>query len=71
MTRQQVQTAIDEGIPFRIRMADGESYDVLERYQVALGKTNVVVVDDDGIAHVLPLPTMTGLSYLPQTNSAN
>ncbi len=38
MTRDQIQTAINEGIPFLIRMADGERYDVSDRYQVALGK---------------------------------
>ena len=36
MTRDQIQTAINEGIPFEIRMADGARYRVRERYQVWL-----------------------------------
>ncbi|RME91737.1 MAG: hypothetical protein D6766_11355 [Verrucomicrobia bacterium] len=64
MTREQVQTAIDEGIPFEIRMADGMKYRVRERYQVAVGKTAVVVFDDKDLVHVLPLLTMTGITYL-------
>jgi len=64
MTRDQVVTAINEGIPFEIRMADGAKYRVRERYQVALGRTSVVVFDDKDLAHILPLLAMTGLTYL-------
>ncbi len=46
-----------------IRMADGEKYEVSDRYQVALGKTTVIVVGEDDMPHILPLPTMTGISY--------
>ena len=45
-------------------MADGAKYRVRERYQVAAGRTSVVVFDDRDLAHLLPLLTMTGLSYL-------
>ena len=48
MTKNQIQTAINEGIPFRIRMADGQQYDVSDRYQIALGPASVVVVDPEG-----------------------
>jgi transcriptional antiterminator Rof (Rho-off) len=64
MTRDQVEIAINEGIPFVIKMADGEKYEVNDRLQVALGKTQVVVLDKEGLAHVLPLLTMTGISYV-------
>lgn len=64
MTKEHLQTAINEGIPFTIRMADGREYKVTDRYRVALGKTTVVVVGDDDMPHVLPLLTMTGISYL-------
>ncbi len=66
MTREQVATAIREGIPFVIRMADGEKYEVFERNRVALGKTAVIVVGEEDMPHVLPLLTMTGISYLKQ-----
>ncbi len=64
MTKDQIQTAIDEGIPFLVRMADGQKYEVSERYQIALGKTYVIVVGKDDLPHILPLLTMTGISYL-------
>jgi len=64
MTRDKIQTAINEGIPFLISMADGEKYEVTDRYRVALGKTSVIVVGDNDMPHILPLLTMTGISYL-------
>jgi hypothetical protein len=63
MTRDQLQTAIREGVPFVIKMADGEKYEVADRYRVALGRTSVIVVGDDDMPHVLPMLTMTGISY--------
>lgn len=64
MTRDQIQTAINERIPFQIRMADGAKYVVRKPYQVAVGRTSVVVFDDKDLAHVLSLLTMTGITYL-------
>jgi hypothetical protein len=45
-------------------MADGEKYKVRERFQVAVGRTSVVVFDDKDLAHILPMLTVTGISYL-------
>ena len=64
MTRDQIETAINEGIPFEIRMADGAKYTVRERYRIAVSRTSVVVFDDKDLAHILPLLTMTGVIYL-------
>jgi hypothetical protein len=64
MTRDQIQTAIREGIPFVIKMADGEKYEVADQFKVALGRTTVVVMGNDDMPHILPLLTMTGISYL-------
>ena len=64
MTRDKLVTAIKEGIPFLIRMADGQKYEVSEAYQIALGRTTVIVVGKDDMPHVLPMLTMTGISYL-------
>jgi hypothetical protein len=69
MTRDKIQTAINEGIPFLIRMADGEKYEVTDRYRIALGKTTVIVVGKNDMPHVLPLLTMTGISYLKSAKS--
>jgi hypothetical protein len=64
MTRDHVIMAVDEGVPFQINMADGKSYLVADRYRVSVGKTTVVVMDDRDLPHLLPLLTMTGISYL-------
>ena len=64
MTRNHVITAIEEGIPFQINMADGKSYLVTDKYRVSLGKTTVIVVDEKDCPHILPLLTMTGISYV-------
>jgi len=64
MTRDRIQVAISEGIPFEIRMADGRKYRVTEEYRIALGSTYVMVVDEKDLPHVLPLLTMTGISCL-------
>jgi hypothetical protein len=69
MTRDKIQTAIREGIPFLIRMADGQKYEVADRYRIALGKTTVIVVGKNDMPHVLPLLTMTGISYLKSSKS--
>ena len=64
MTRDKVQTAIREGIPFVIKMADGEKYEVTDQYRIALGQTTVIVVGNDDMPHILPLLTVTGISCL-------
>ena len=71
MTRNQIQTAINEGIPFEIKMADGEKYKIRERYQVAVGRTSVVVFDDKDLAHILPMLTMTGITYLKKNSKSS
>jgi len=63
MTRDQVATAVNEGIPFLIKMADGEKYEVKDRTQIALGRTSIAVFQYD-VAHILPLLTMTGITYM-------
>ena len=70
MTRDALETAIREGVPFAINMADGKTYEVREEFKIALGATRVVVMDERDLPHVLPLLTMTGISYLPTQNGA-
>jgi hypothetical protein len=54
MTREELQVAIDERIPFAINMANGEKYEVSNRYEIALGKRAVVVIDKKGLPHFVP-----------------
>ena len=65
MTHDVLETAIREGIPFAINMADGRQYEVRARERVILAGPRIVLVDDKDIPHVLPLLTMTGVTYLP------
>lgn len=64
MTADRIETAIKEGIPFAIRMADGEKHEVGERHKIAVGKAHVAVIDRNDLPHVLPLLMMTDISYL-------
>jgi hypothetical protein len=65
-----LETAVREGIPFVIKMADGEQYEVRAGDRIIVSGTRVVLVDDRDTPHVLPLLTMTGVSYLrPQKDS--
>jgi hypothetical protein len=64
MTLQQVRDAMDSGRSFTIMMADGKSYRVPHRdYIMLVPKGSTVVVHNDEVATVLPLLTMTGISY--------
>jgi hypothetical protein len=64
MSRDKIETAIREDIPFVIKMADGEKYDITDRLRIALGQTTVIIVGNDDMPHILPLLTVTGISYL-------
>lgn len=63
MTRDQVESAIASGKPFTLRMADGKEYQVPHRDYISLAPKGscVIVWDDHGRYHVLPLLTMTRL----------
>lgn len=63
MTRDVIATAKKEGLPFTIRMADGRQYRVDASEQIHIAKTHVVVIDKHVLPHILPLLTITGLSY--------
>ena len=64
MTRDKIQTAIREGIPFVIKMADGRKYRVANRFKIALGRAYVIVLGKHDMPHILPMLTMTRISYL-------
>jgi hypothetical protein len=64
MTRDHLIRAVNEGIPFVIKMADGREYKVVDRYLVSVGQTAVIVTDEHDFPTVLPLLTMTGVTYL-------
>ena len=74
MTRKQFEAVIEEGVPFQVHLADGRSYSVPHRDYVSVPPKNAtvgVVYEDDGTVHVLPLLTMTGLTYRARKRAAS
>ena len=63
VTRSRLESAIQRGLPFTIRMADGQVYEVPHRDFIPAGGAIAVVYDDQDHVWVLPLLTMTGLGY--------
>ncbi len=67
MTRKQVESAVEAGVPFTLRMADGKEYLVPHRDYIFLppNASYVIVHEEDGHFNVLPLLTMTGVRSKP------
>ena len=65
MSKAQLESAIQSGMPFTIRMADGQAYEVPHRDYIYLspGGAVAVVYDDQDHVWVLPLLTMTAIGY--------
>ena len=65
MNRSQIEAAVERNLPFTLNMADGKQYRVPHRDYIFLPPRGafVVVSDDQEHVFVLPLLTMTGLSY--------
>jgi len=72
MNRSQIESAIERNLPFSLRMADGQEYQVPHRDYISLPPRGgfVVVYDDREHVFVLPLLTMTGLTYQSETAGA-
>jgi hypothetical protein len=64
MTREYVEMAIEEGVPFEINMADGKSCRVNDESSIALIGNTAVIVVEDALPRILPLLTVTGISCL-------
>ncbi|HEY2714106.1 MAG TPA: hypothetical protein VGI60_16465 [Chthoniobacterales bacterium] len=52
MTRDALETAVREKIPFQIKMADGEKYEMYSRDRIIIAGKRVVLVDRNDIPHV-------------------
>jgi hypothetical protein len=71
VTRKQSQSAISNGEPFILRMADGKEYAVPHRDYIWLppNATYALVHERDGHFAVLPLLTVTGIRTKPDKGS--
>ncbi len=73
MNRSQIEAAVDRNMPFTLRMADGKQYQVPHRDYISFPPRGafVVVYDDNEYVFVLPLLTLTGLTYKSRVSKAN
>ena len=73
MNRSQIEAALERNLPFTLRTADGKEYYVPHRDYLSLPPKGAFVVVYDDLQHVfvLPLLTMTGLTYESQGAEAN
>lgn len=71
MTRKQIESAIQDGRPFTLRMADGRECTVPHSDYIWLppNSSYAIVHEDDGHFTVLPLLTMTGLRSKPNSGA--
>ncbi|MDX1951472.1 MAG: hypothetical protein SFY81_04770 [Verrucomicrobiota bacterium] len=64
MTKNVIETAAREGIPFDLKTADGRSYRIDDASRLFIASSHVTWVDNECLAHMLSLLTITGVSYL-------
>ena len=69
-----IEEAIQRRVPFKIKVADGDEFsvphpDYISRPPVTSAKrTYVIIYNDKGFASVLPLLTITSLTYQVDAN---
>ncbi len=69
MNIAQIEEAIERGKPFKLKVADGDEFLVPHPDYIFLPpaasakRTYVMVHNDKGFAHLLPLLTITSLSW--------
>ena len=69
MNISQIEEAVHRRIPFRLKVADGDEYHVPHADYVFLPpasskkRTYMIVHNDEGFASILPLITITSLTY--------
>jgi hypothetical protein len=65
----QIEEAVGRGVPFSLKVADGDRFDVPHPDYLFLPprearkRTYVVIHNDEGFASLLPLLTITSLTY--------
>ena len=69
MNIAHIEEAVHRGVPFKLKVADGDEFQVPHPGYIflppasATKRTYVIVHNDEGFASVLPLLTITSLSY--------
>jgi hypothetical protein len=69
MNISQIEEAVQRGVPFTLKVADGDQYEVPHSDHIFLPprgsqrRTYVIVHNDEGFASILPLLTITSLTF--------
>jgi hypothetical protein len=69
MNIAQIEEAVHRGLPFRLKVADGDEYRIPHPDYISVPPTSsakrtyIVVHNDAGFASILPLLTITSLTY--------
>ncbi len=69
MNIAQIEEAVERGVPFRLKVADGDEFRVPRPDYIFLPprasakRTYVIVHSDEGFASILPLLTITSLTF--------
>lgn len=76
MNIAQIEEAVQRGLPFRLKGADGDEFFVPHPDYIFLPPTSsarrtyVIVHNDQGFASILPLLTITSLTFQPNGASS-
>jgi hypothetical protein len=74
MNIAQIEDAVHRGVPFKLKVADGDEYPVPHPDYIFLPprsaekRTYVMVHNDAGFASILPLLTITSLAFQIDTS---
>ena len=77
MNIEQIEEAIARKVPFTIKVADGDTFLVKHTDYISVPGPNVprrsfvIVYNERGFAHVLPLVMVTSLTYPVEEQSPN
>jgi hypothetical protein len=73
----QIEEAVHRGVPFRLKVADGDEYQVPHPDYAFLPpktsarRTYIMVHSDEGFASILPLLTITSLTFQIDAGGSN
>ena len=76
MNIAQIEEAVQRGLPFRLKVADGDEFPVPHPDYIFLPPTTsarrtfVMVHNDQGFASILPLLTITSLTFQTDAGSS-
>ena len=77
MNIAQIEEAVERAVPFKLKVADGDEFRVPHPDYVFLPpktsakRTYIIVHNDEGFASILPLLTITSLTFQTESGPRN